>query len=68
MYELHGTTERNYCSWCKKPYSSDYLFESKEAVPKCECGGVVRPYVTLYEESLPEDAVHGALGEVFREL
>lgn len=64
VYELHGTTERNYCSWCKKPYPSDYLFESKEAVPKCECGGVVRPYVTLYEESLPEDAVHGAINAI----
>lgn len=56
VYELHGTTERNYCSWCKKEYPADYIFTSKEPVPKCECGGMVRPYVTLYSESLPEYA------------
>lgn len=61
VYELHGTTWRNYCSHCKKDYPSDYLFESKEAVPRCDCGGMVRPYVTLYEEGLPEDAVRGAI-------
>ncbi len=61
VYELHGTTWRNYCSHCKKDFSSDYLFESKEPVPKCDCGGMVRPYVTLYEEGLPEDAVSGAI-------
>ena len=61
VYELHGTTERNYCSWCKKEYPSDYLFESKDAVPKCMCGGTIRPYVTLYEEALPEDASYAAI-------
>ncbi|MBQ8626470.1 MAG: NAD-dependent protein deacylase [Agathobacter sp.] len=64
VYELHGTTQRNYCSWCKKDYPADYLFNSKEAVPKCECGGVIRPYVTLYEEALPEDAVSGAVNAI----
>ena len=66
VYELHGTTWKNYCSWCKKDFPSDYLFESKEAIPKCECGGVVRPYVTLYEEGLPEDAVNGAIHAIMR--
>lgn len=61
VYELHGTTERNYCNRCHRNYPSDYLFKSKEAVPKCECGGMIRPYVTLYEEGLPEDAVQGAI-------
>ena len=61
VYELHGTTQRNYCSRCKKEFPSDYLFENKEPVPRCECGGMVRPYVTLYEEGLPEDAVSGAI-------
>lgn len=64
VYELHGTTQRNYCSWCKKAYPAEYLFMSKEAVPKCECGGVIRPYVTLYEEALPEDAVSGAVNAI----
>lgn len=61
VYELHGTTQQNFCSRCRKEYPSDYLFESKEAVPKCPCGGIIRPYVTLYEEALPEDAVSGAI-------
>lgn len=61
VYELHGTTLRNYCSWCKKEYPSDYLFENKDAVPKCDCGGMLRPDVTLYEESLSDEAVSGAI-------
>lgn len=61
VYELHGTTLRNYCSWCKKEYPSDYLFENKDTVPKCDCGGMIRPDVTLYEESLSDDAVSGAI-------
>lgn len=64
VYELHGTTRRNYCSCCKKEYPSDYLFESRDVVPKCECGGIIRPYVTLYEEGLPEDAVSGAINAI----
>ena len=64
VYELHGTTLRNYCAWCKKEYPSDYLFESNEAVPKCECVGQIRPDVTLYEEALPDTAVNGAIGAI----
>ena len=64
VYELHGTTLRNYCAWCKKEYPSDYLFESTEAVPKCTCGGQIRPDVTLYEESLPDTAVSGAISAI----
>jgi len=61
VYELHGTTHQNYCARCKKTFSPDYLYDSTDKVPKCECGGMVRPYVTLYEEGLPEDAVSGAI-------
>jgi NAD-dependent deacetylase len=61
VYELHGTTLRNYCSHCKKEYPSDYIFESEESVPRCTCGGMIRPDVTLYQESLPEESVDGAL-------
>lgn len=64
VYELHGTTLRNYCSWCKKEYPSDYLFETDMAVPKCECGGMIRPDVTLYEESLSDEAVNGAINAI----
>ncbi|MBQ6262448.1 MAG: NAD-dependent protein deacylase [Clostridia bacterium] len=61
VYEIHGTTERNYCSRCRKSYPSDYIFNSKDPIPRCSCGGVVRCDVTLYGESLPEDAVEGAV-------
>ena len=64
VYELHGTTQKNYCRICGKKYPSDILFTSKEDVPKCECGGLIRPYVTLYGESLPEDAVNGAINAI----
>lgn len=62
--ELHGTTRRNYCSECKKEYSEDYIFESTEPVPLCECGGVIRPNVTLFEEQLPEGALEYALDKI----
>ena len=61
VYDIHGTTKRNYCMRCRKPYPSDYIYESKEPVPKCDCGGTIRCDVTLYEESLPEEAVRGAV-------
>ena len=56
VYEIHGTTRRVFCNKCKKIYNPDYIFESKERIPKCECGGIIRPDVTLYEEALPQDA------------
>ncbi len=61
VYEIHGTTERNYCSRCRKAYPADHIFNSKEPIPRCSCGGVIRCDVTLYGESLPEDAVEGAV-------
>lgn len=61
VFEIHGTTRRNYCSRCGKPYPGDYIFTSGESVPHCTCGGIVRCDVTLYGESLPEAAVEGAI-------
>ena len=64
VYEIHGTTHRNYCSKCKIEYHSDFLFDTKEAIPKCECRGQIRPDVTLYGESLPQDAMNKAIRAV----
>lgn len=64
--EIHGSTERNYCSKCGKLYPSDYIFESTERVPHCPCGGVVRCDVTLYGEQLPDDAVTRAIASIRR--
>ena len=60
VYEVHGSTLRNYCDRCGKTYPSDAIYESEEAVPHCSCGGKIRPDVTLYGEMLPEDAWAGA--------
>ena len=63
VYEIHGSTLRNYCDRCHKRYPSDYIFRSKEPVPRCTepgCTGIVRPDVTLYGEMLPEDAWRNA--------
>jgi len=61
VYEIHGTTHRNYCANCGKEAGEDAIFEST-GIPRCPaCNGVIRPYVTLYEEGLPEDAVSGAI-------
>jgi NAD-dependent deacetylase len=60
VYELHGSVHRNYCMKCHKKYSVDYILES-EGVPRCECGGIIKPDVVLYEESLDNDTVNGAV-------
>ena len=60
VYEIHGTTNKNYCHKCKKEYPSDFIFETTESIPKCECGGLIRPDITLYGENLPKDAVEKA--------
>ena len=63
VYNIHGTTFRNYCTG--HPHHelpSDFILDSKEAVPHCPiCGRMVRPDVTLYGEALPDDAVYGAV-------
>lgn len=59
VYEIHGTIWKNYCRECKKEYPSAYLFET-EGVPRCACGGLVRPDVVLYGEMLPESYYEAA--------
>ena len=51
VFELHGSVWRNYCTRCGKSYSAEFNLGSK-GVPRCECGGVVKPDVVLYEEQL----------------
>lgn len=53
VWEIHGTTLKNYCRKCGKRLDGDYIFKNVEPVPYCECGGMVRPEVVLYGESLP---------------
>lgn len=64
VYEIHGTTLRNYCSECHKEYASDYIFNTTDSIPRCTCGGVVRPDVVLYGETLPDAEVKGAMDAI----
>ena len=64
VYEIHGSALRNYCCKCKKTYPEDYIFASDEPVTYCECGGLIRPDITLYEEGLPDDAVQKAINSI----
>ena len=57
VLELHGSIMKNTCMKCKKKFNLDYIINSID-VPKCdECGGIVKPDVVLYEESLDNDTV-----------
>lgn len=51
VIELHGTIYENYCMKCHKTYSLEYVKQAKD-IPYCQCGGIVRPNVVLYGESL----------------
>ena len=64
--EIHGSTLRNYCMKCHKPYPADYIFKAEGDIPLCpECKGMVRPDVTLYGESLPTTAWNDSIRLVF---
>ncbi|MBR2704370.1 MAG: NAD-dependent protein deacylase [Clostridia bacterium] len=63
VFELHGSVLRNYCMKCKKFYDAEYIFNSND-IPKCECGGIVKPDVVLYEEGLNEDTIEGAISAI----
>lgn len=54
VLELHGTIMDNYCMDCNKYYDASYIFCSN-GVPKCSCGGIIKPNVVLYNEPLPDD-------------
>lgn len=64
VFELHGSTLRNYCTKCGKFFDVDYIADSK-GVPKCDkCGGLVNPDVVLYEEGLDNNTVNGAVNAI----
>ena len=63
VYELHGSVHRNYCGSCHKLYDAEYMLNT-EGVPKCECGGKIKPDVVLYEEGLDDDIIGGAIAAI----
>ncbi|MBE7005800.1 MAG: NAD-dependent protein deacylase [Ruminococcaceae bacterium] len=65
VYELHGSVLRNYCVRCGRFYPAEYVRDA-QGVPRCECGGIVKPDVVLYEESLDEDVISGAVSAISR--
>lgn len=60
VYELHGSVLRNYCTRCRKFYSAEYV-KNCDGVPKCSCGGIVKPDVVLYEEGLDSETVENSV-------
>lgn len=59
VLELHGTVARSFCDRCGKAYDSDAINDISD-IPRCSCGGVIRPDVTLYGEALPAEAFSAA--------
>ena len=60
VYELHGSIHRNYCLRCHKFYPAEFIKEA-EGIPYCSCGGVIKPDVVLYEESLDSKTIEDAV-------
>lgn len=64
VYELHGSILRNYCTKCHKAYSAEYVMNSNTIVPYCECKGIIKPDVVLYEEMLDDDILNQAINAI----
>lgn len=63
VYELHGSVLRNYCTRCRKFYPAKFI-KNHPDVPRCDCGGIVKPDVVLYEESLDSGTIEGAVSAI----
>lgn len=60
VYEIHGSIYRNHCTKCNKSYDAEYVFNST-GIPTCSCGGIIKPDVVLYGETLPEEEYNNSL-------
>ena len=63
VIELHGSIHRCYCAKCRKPYPESFVNEGT-GIPRCSCGGIVRPDVVLYEEGLDEQDLYSAVNYI----
>ena len=63
VYELHGSVLRNYCMKCNRFYDANYIFQSED-IPKCECGGLIKPDVVLYEEGLDDEIITKSINAI----
>ena len=60
VYEIHGSIYRNHCIECYKEYDLDYI-KKTNGIPKCKCGGIIKPDVVLYGEMLPEEEYNNCI-------
>lgn len=65
VIELHGSVHRNHCMTCGKSYGLEFIMGC-EGVPRCECGGIVKPDVVLYGENLDDNDINSAINEISR--
>lgn len=65
VFELHGSIHRNYCRKCRKFFTAEQMKEM-DGVPKCDCGGAIKPDVVHYGESLDHDVLQGAMRAISR--
>ena len=65
VYELHGSVLRNYCVRCGKFYPAEFVKDC-EGVPKCSCGGTVKPDVVLYEEGLDQSTIEKSIRAIWQ--
>lgn len=63
VYELHGSVLRNYCTSCHKAFPVQ-IVKNNDGIPRCECGGIIKPDVVLYEEELDDKVVSGAIHHI----
>ncbi len=63
VLELHGSVLRNYCMKCNKFYEAEYVFNSED-IPKCTCGGIIKPDVVLYEEGLDDGILYNSISNI----
>ena len=63
VLELHGSIHRNYCQSCRKFYDAAYV-KGSEGIPKCSCGGTIKPDVVLYEEGLDNNTLSSAVRHI----
>ena len=60
VYELHGSVLRNYCTRCRKFHTAEFVKDAP-GIPRCSCGGIVKPDVVLYEEGLDQDVIEQSI-------
>lgn len=65
VYELHGSIHRNYCQKCGSSYDACYVKEA-EGIPRCSCGGIIKPDVVLYEEGLDVTIIENSIRAIGR--